>query len=257
MEFYKLPDKFGDYSLDYCTEIEGYSYRIDFAYKGEEGIYYNGNISFRDKEYTADKHYINNHSNAFTKEDIPMLIAMARNSIVNQFPFKTEAGDIICLAIENDWLEELGISILKSDSTAKYYSFKDGNLYIDDTPIDILNFCKLYKLKDDTYGYGIQPPKDTKLKFVTSKNLVFGCKSKYLKEMLPYLPLEDTFHCMEIPNESTHIDDCLGEAREMYSVPMYEVIRYEESLDFYNSLFITYKVAPIGTEKKKSQSKGD
>ena len=251
MEFYKLPNKFGDYDLDYHTKLDGWNYKIAFSYKGEEGTYHKDIINFRDMEYPANKDYINNHSNAFTKEDIPMLIAMARASFVNQFPFKTEAGNIICLTIENDWLEELGISILKSDSAAKYYSFKDGNLYIDDTQIDILNFCKLYKLKDDTYGYGLQPPKDTKLKFVTSKNLVFGCKSEYLKEMLPYLPLEDTYESLEIPNESTNIDDCLGEARELSPVPLYEVIRYEENLDFYNSLYIAYEVAPINKEEKE------
>lgn len=253
MEFYKLPNKLGDYSLDYCTELEGWGYKVAFAYKGKEGTYYKGKINFGGKEYPADKHYINVSSNAFTKEDIPMLIAMARGFFISQFPFKTEDGNVICLTIEKDWLEELGISILKSDSTAKYYFFKDGNLYINDTLIYMSNFCKLYKLKDGTYGYGVQHPKDTKLKFVVSENLIFGCKSKYLKEMLPYLPLENTFNAMEIPNELIHIDNCLSEARELSPVPMYEVIRYEESLDFYNSLFITYEVVPIGKEKVESK----
>jgi hypothetical protein len=247
MEFYKLPDKFGDYSLDYCTEIEGYSYKVDFAYKGKEGNYYKDKINFGDKEYPADRHYINCSSNAFTAEDLPMLIAMARSFFVSQFPFKTESGEIVCLTIQKDWFEELGINILKADSTAKYYSFKDNTLYIDGIPVDIPSLCKLYKLEDGTYGYGVSPSPfyNKRLKFVVSENLVFGCKSKYLKEMLPYLPLKDTFNCMEIPNELIHIDDDLGESEEMSSAPMYKVTRYEESLDSYNSLFITYEVEQI------------
>ena len=140
----------------------------------------------------------------------------------------------------------MGINILKADSTAKYYSFKDKTLYIDGIPVDIPNLCKLYRLEDGTYGYGVCPPSDDKkLKFIVSENLTFGCKSKYLKDMLPYLPLEDTCNSMEIPNELIHIDDCLGESEEISSVPMYKVTRYEESLDFYNSLYISYKVEPI------------
>lgn len=253
MEFYKLPNKFGDYGLDYCTEIEGYDYKVAFAYKGKEGSYYKDKINFGDKEYPADRHYINCSSNAFTEEDLPMLIAMARSFFVRQFPFKTESGEIVCLTIQKDWFEELGINILKSDSTAKYYSFKDNILYIDGIPVDMPSICKLYKLKDGTYGYGVSPSPfyNKRLKFVVSENLIFGCKSKCLKEMLPYLPLKDTFNCMEIPNELTDIDDGLGESEDMSSTPRYKVTRYEESLDSYDSMFITYEVEPI------SQSKGD
>lgn len=251
MEFYKLPNKFGDYALDYCTEIEGYDYKVDFAYKGKEGSYYKGKINFGDKEYPADRHYINCSSNAFTAEDLPMLIAMARGFFISQFPFKTESGEIVCLTIQKDWLEELGISILKADSTAKYYSFKDNTLYINEIPVDIPSLCKLYKLEDGTYGYGVSPSPfyNKRLKFAASENLIFGCKSKYLKEMLPYLPLKDTFNCMEIPNELIHIDDDLGESEEISSIPMYKVTRYEESLDFYNSLYINYEVEPIEESK--------
>lgn len=229
MEFYKLPNKFGDYSLDYCTELEGWDYKVVFAYNGKEGSYYKGKINFGDKEYPADKHYINISSNAFTKEDIPMLIAMARGFFISQFPFKTENGNVICLTIGKDWLEELGISILKSDSTAKYYSFKDGNLYIDDTLINIPNFCKFYKLKDGTYGYGIQPPKNKVIPIVVSDNLVFGCKVKYLAAMLPYLPLKDRFGYIELNRGLTSIDEELDEFGELSEVPMYKITKYEES----------------------------
>lgn len=67
--------------------------------------------------------------------------------------------------------------------------------------------------------------------------------------MLPYLPLKDTFNCMEIPNELIHIDDDLGESEEISSIPMYKVTMYEESLDFYNSLYINYEVEPIEESK--------
>ena len=252
MEFYKLPNKFGDYGLDYCTELDGWNYKIAFAYKGEEGTYHKDVINFRDTEYPANKDCINNHSNAFTKEDIPMLIAMANEFYVRQFPFKTETGEIVCLTIQKDWLGELGINILKADSAAKYYSFKDNTLYINEIPVDMTSLCKLYKLEDGTYGYGVSPSPfyNKRLKFVASENLIFGCKSKYLKEMLPYLPLKGTFNCMEIPKELIHIDDDLGESEEMSSIPRYKVTRYEESLDSYDSLFITFEVESIDAEEK-------
>lgn len=68
--------------------------------------------------------------------------------------------------------------------------------------------------------------------------------------MLPYLPLKGTFNCMEIPKELIHIDDDLGESEEMSSIPRYKVTRYEESLDSYDSLFITFEVESIDAEEK-------
>lgn len=242
MEFYKLPDKFGDYSLDYCTEIEGYNYKVDFAYKGKEGSYYKDKINFGDKEYPADRHYINCSSNAFTAEDLPMLIAMARGFFVSQFPFKTESGEIVCLTIQKDWLEELGINILKADSTAKYYSFKDKTLYIDGIPVDIPNLCKLYKLKNGTYGYGVQEPKDKKLKFVVSENLTFGCKSKYLKDMLPYLPLKYDSGYIDLCEGVSSIDSILDEAGELSITPLHKVTEWKESIDSDDSMLISYGV---------------
>lgn len=81
-----------------------------------------------------------------------MLIAMARGFFVSQFPFKTESGEIVCLTIQKDWLEELGINILKADSTAKYYSFKDKTLYIDEIPVDVpsLSYISLKMVHMDT-----------------------------------------------------------------------------------------------------------
>ena len=67
MEFYKLPNKFGDYGLDYCTELDGWNYKIAFAHKGEEGTYHKDVINFRDTEYPANKDYINNHSRDYFK----------------------------------------------------------------------------------------------------------------------------------------------------------------------------------------------
>ena len=259
MEIYKLPDLAKEYSLDYYKDtLDGIAV---FSYKGKKGRYesrwVNGvlrHMLIIDNIYYAlyKEKYLS-FNNAFTKDDLSMLMAMARSFFVRQFPFKTESGEIVCLTIQNDWFEELGINILKSDSTAKYYSFKDNTLYIDGIPVDMPSICKLYKLKDGTYGYGVSPSPfyNKRLKFVVSENLIFGCKSKYLKEMLPYLPLKDTFNCMEIPNELTDIDDDLGESEDMSSTPRYKVTRYEESLDSYDSMFITYEVEPI------SQSKGD
>ena len=242
MEFYKLPDKFGDYSLDYCTEIEGYSYKIDFAYKGKEGSYYKGKINFGDKEYPADKDHINSHSNAFTKEDIPMLIAMARGFYIRQFPFKTESGEIVCLSIDNYWLGNLGTSILKIDNRAKCYSFRGGGLYIDNKQIDILNFCQLYKLKDGTYGYGVQEPKDKVVRIAVSDALVFGCKADYLKVMLPYLPLKYDSGYIDLCKGVSSIDSILDEAGELSITPLYKVTEWKESIDSDDSMLISYGV---------------
>ena len=240
MEFYKLPNKFGDYGLDYCTELDGWNYKIAFAYKGEEGTYHKDVINFRDTEYPADRHYINSHSNIFTAEDIPMLIAMAKSFFVRQFPFKTEDGTVVCLRIDNEWLSDLGISILKIDNDAKCYSFKDGNLYIDNTPIDMPSICRLYKLEDGTYGYGIQPPKDKDIRIVVSDNLIFGCKVNYLQEMLPYLPLRDKFGYIELSKGVTLIDKELHTLGSLSKVPKFKVTKYEE-----NSDSIDYEVIDI------------
>lgn len=240
MEFYKLPNKFGDYGLDYCTELKGWNYKIAFVYKGKEGSYHEGKIKFGDKEYPADRHYINSHSNTFTEEDIPMLVAMARSFFVRQFPFRTEDWDVVCLSIDDEWLSSLGITILKIDNYAKCYAFKDGNLYIDNKPIDILNLCRLYKLEDGTYGYGLQPLKDEDTRIVVSDNLIFGCKVGYLQEMLPYLPLRDKFGHIELSKGVTLIDKELHTLGSLSKVPKFKVTKYEETSDS-----IDYEVVDI------------
>lgn len=171
-----------------------------------------------------------------------MLIAMARGFYVRQFPFKTESGEIVCLSIDNYWLGNLGTSILKIDNRAKCYSFRDGGLYIDNKQIDILNFCQLYKLKDGTYGYGVQEPKDKAVRIAVSDALVFGCKADYLKVMLPYLPLKYDSGYIDLCKGVSSIDDILDEAGELSITPLYKVIEWKESIDSDDSMLISYGV---------------
>lgn len=100
----------------------------------------------------------------------------------------------------------------------------------------------MYKLKDGTYGYGVQEPKDKVVRIAVSDALVFGCKADYLKVMLPYLPLKYDSGYIDLCKGVSSIDDILDEAGELSITPLYKVTEWKESIDSDDSMLISYGV---------------
>lgn len=212
MEIYKLPDLTKEYSLDYYKNNQDGS--VDFSYKGKKGRYEIGwktcihreALIIDNKTYILHKEKYLAFNNAFTMNDLGMLMAIAYETVLREFPFKLDSGDIITLRLPGDWLFNLGESILASDKTAHIFYIKYGILYVDDKPVDAHTISKFYKTEDNVYTYGLQAP-CTEL--CISKRFRAGCKIEYLQELLTKLPIKGGSYCVNVCYGRGYIDNYL------------------------------------------------
>ena len=212
MEIYKLPDLTKECSLDYCKYNQDRS--VEFSYKGKKDRYeierkagaLRHMLIIDNMYYALYKEKYLSFNNAFTMNDLGMLMAIAYETVLREFPFKLDSGDIITLRLPGDWLFDLGESILASDKTAHIFYIKQGILYVDNKPIDAHTISKFYKTEDNVYTYGLQAP-CTEL--CISKRFRAGCKIEYLQELLTRLPIKSGSYCVNVCYGRGHIDNYL------------------------------------------------
>lgn len=240
MEIYKLPDLTKECSLDYCKYNQDGS--VEFSYKGKKGRYEIGwktgvhreALIIDNKTYILHKEKYLAFNNAFTINDLGMLMAIARSLCLREFPFKFASGDIVTLRLPGDWLFDLGKSILAFDKDAHMFYIKQGILYIDDKPVDAHTISKFYKTEDNVYTYGLQAPRT---KLCISLRFRAGCKLEYLQELLTRLPIEEGSHCVNVCYGCGHIDNYLDYItdtdKEVSAIQLNKVTNYRLSESAY------------------------
>lgn len=233
MEIYKLPDLTKECSLDYCKYNQDGS--VEFSYKGKKGRYEIGwktgvhreALIIDNKTYILHKEKYLAFNNAFTINDLGMLMAIARSLCLREFPFKLASGDIVTLRLPGDWLFDLGKSILAFDKDAHMFYIKQGILYVDDKPVDAHTISKFYKTEDNVYTYGLQAPR---IELCISKRFRAGCKIEYLQELLTRLPIEEGSHYVNICNGYVYIDNsldyCDDITQEVSAIPLNKITNY-------------------------------
>lgn len=258
MEIYKLPDLTKECSLDYCKYNQDRS--VKFSYKGKKGRYEIGwktgvhreALIIDNKTYILHKEKYLAFNNAFTINDLGMLMAIAYETVLREFPFKLDSGDIITLRLPGDWLFDLGESILASDKTAHIFYIKQGILYVDNKPIDAHTISKFYKIEDNVYTYGLQAP-CTEL--CISKRFRAGCKIEYLQELLTRLPIKSGSYCVNVCYGSGHIDNYLDYTtdtdKEVSAIQLNKVTNCRSSESAYvNINHIKFEVEAIERDSK-------
>lgn len=233
MEFYKLPDLSKEYSLDYYKDtLDGIAV---FSYKGKKGRYesrwVNGvlrHMLIIDNIYYAlyKEKYLS-FNNAFTKDDLSMLMAIAHETVIREFPFKLDSGEIVTLRLPGDWLFDLGESILAFDKTAKMFYVKQGILYVDDKPVDVHTISKFYETGDNVYTYGLQT---YRTRLCTSSKFRACCKLEYLQDFLTRLPIKGGSCYIDICSGYVHIDNgldyCDNVNQEVSAIPLNKITNY-------------------------------
>lgn len=233
MEFYKLPDLSKEYSLDYYKDTLD---RIAvFSYKGKKGRYesrwVNGvlrHMLIIDNIYYAlyKEKYLS-FNNAFTKDDLSMLMAIAHETVIREFPFKLDSGEIVTLRLPGDWLFDLGESILAFDKTAKMFYVKQGILYVDDKPVDVHTISKFYETGDNAYTYGLQT---YRTRLCISSKFRACCKLEYLQDFLTRLPIKGGSYYVDICSGYVHIDNGLDYRdnvnQEVSAIPLNKITNY-------------------------------
>lgn len=212
MEIYKLPDLSKEYSLDYYIDTQYGSFL--FSYKGKKGRYeierkagaLRHMLIIDNMYYALYREKYLAFNNAFTKDDLNMLMAIAHETVLREFPFKLDSGDIVTLRLPGDWLFDLGESVLAFDKDAHMFYIKQGILYVDDKPVDAHTISKFYKTENNVYTYGLQAPRT---ELCISKRFRAGCKIEYLQELLIRLPIKSGSYCVNVCYGCGHIDNYL------------------------------------------------
>lgn len=258
MEIYKLPDLTKECSLDYCKYNQDGS--VEFSYRGKKGRYEIGwktgvhreALIINNKTYILHKEKYLAFNNAFTINDLGMLMALARSLCLREFPFKLDSGDIVTLRLPGDWLFDLGESILAFDKTANMFYIKQGILYVDDKPVDAHTISKFYKTEDNVYTYGLQAQR---AELCISKRFRAGCKIEYSQELLIRLPIKSGSYCVNVCYGCGHIDNYLDYItdtdKEVSAIPLNKVTNCRSSESAYvNINHIKFEVEAIERDSK-------
>lgn len=258
MEIYKLPDLSKEYSLDYYIDTQYGSFL--FSYKGKKGRYeierkagaLRHMLIINNKTYILHKEKYLAFNNAFTINDLGMLMALARSLCLREFPFKLDSGDIVTLRLPGDWLFDLGESILAFDKTAHMFYIKQGILYVDDKPVDAHTISKFYKTEDNVYTYGLQAQR---AELCISKRFRAGCKIEYSQELLIRLPIKSGSYCVNVCYGCGHIDNYLDYItdtdKEVSAIPLNKVTNCRSSESAYvNINHIKFEVEAIERDSK-------
>lgn len=258
MEIYKLPDLTKECSLGYCKYNQDGS--VEFSYKGKKGRYeierkagaLRHMLIIDNMYYALYKEKYLSFNNAFTKDDLSMLMAIAYETVIREFPFKLDSGDIVTLRLPGDWLFDLGESILAFDKTAHMFYIKQGILYVDDKQVDTQAISKFYETDGNVYTYGLQAP-CTKL--CISLRFRAGCKLEYLQELLTRLPIESGSYCVNVCYGCGHIDNYLDYItdtdKEVSAIPLNKVTNCRLSESAYvNINHIKFEVEAIERDSK-------
>ena len=199
-----------------------------FSYKGKKGRYesrwVNGvlrHMLIIDNIYYAlyKEKYLS-FNNAFTKDDLSMLMAIAHETVIREFPFKLDSGEIVTLRLPGDWLFDLGESILAFDKTAKMFYVKQGILYVDDKPVDVHTISKFYETGDNVYTYGLQT---YRTRLCISSKFRACCKLEYLQDFLTRLPIKGGSGYVHIGNG---LDYCDNVNQEVSAIPLNKITNY-------------------------------
>lgn len=254
----ELPDLSKEYSLDYCRYNQ--DDHLEFSYKGKKGRYEhgwkNGVLSHRlvidNITYILYKEKYLAFNNAFTVDDLSMLMAIARETVLREFPFKLDSGDIVTLRLPGNWMFDLGKSMLSSDKDAHMFYIKHGVLYVDDKPIDAHAISKFYKTEDNVYTYGLQAPC---IELCISKRFRAGCKIEYLQELLTRLPIKSGSYCVNVCYGRSHIDNYLDYItdtdKEVSAIQLNKVTNCRSSESAYvNINHIKFEVEVIERDSK-------
>lgn len=258
MEIYKLPDLSKEYSLDYYIDTQYGSFL--FSYKGKKGRYeierkagaLRHMLIIDNMYYALYKEKYLSFNNAFTKDDLSMLMAIAYETVIREFPFKLDSGDIVTLRLPGDWLFDLGESILAFDKTAHMFYIKQGILYVDDKPVDAHTISKFYKTEDNVYTYGLQAQR---AELCISKRFRAGCKIEYSQELLTRLPIKSGSYCVNVCYGCGHIDNYLDYItdtdKEVSAIPLNKVTNYRLfEFAYVNINHVKFKVEAIERDSR-------
>ena len=191
--------------LDYCTEVRCDGF--EFAYNGIRGFYdkskdvyelfYNKRTY---KFYPAIELRSHMGTNFFTENDIDFLIALRDALDIEAFPFRKSNGEIDYLFLSKNWLMCQGLALLANTEDSGVFKLEGDKLFVDDKEIDYRKQCAFHTAPYGELTYGIPFSYEDTKEIILLNALKVGCRVSYLRNLIPYLPLNTTYGELEASN---------------------------------------------------------
>lgn len=193
------------FKLDYCTEVRCDCF--EFAYNGIHGFYdkskdihelfYNKKTY---KFYPAVELSTHDDSNFFTEEDIDLLITLRDELDIEAFPFRKPNGEVTYIFLSKNWLMSQGLALLANSKDSKMFKLDEDKLFVNDKEINYREQCTFHIAPYGKLTYGIPFSYEDTKEIILLHTVKAGCKVSYLRDLLPYLPLNVTYVELEASN---------------------------------------------------------
>ena len=193
------------FKLDYCTEVRCDCF--EFAYNGIHGFYDRSKdvheLFYHKKTY---KFYLavelstHDDSNLFTEGYIDLLIALRDELDIKAFPFKKPDGEVTYLFLSKNWLMSQGLALLANSKDSKMFQLDGDKLFVGEKEVNYMQQCTLHTAAYGELTYGIPFSYEDTKEIILLHTVKAGCKVSYLRDLLPYLPLNVTYVELEASN---------------------------------------------------------
>ena len=186
------------FKLDYCTEVRCDCF--EFVYNGIHGFYdkskdihelfYHKKIY---KFYPSVELSTYDDSNFFTEGYIDFLIALRDELDIEAFPFRKPDGGVTYLFLSKNWLMFQGLALLANSKDHRMFKLEEDKLFVDEKEVNYMQQCTLYIAPYGELTYGIPFSYEDTKEIILLHSIRVGCRVSSLKELLPYMPLNNTY----------------------------------------------------------------
>lgn len=189
------------FKLDYCTEVRCDCF--EFAYNGIRGFYDKSKdvheLFYHKKTY---KFYqaVELSTNFFTEGYIDLLIALRDELDIEAFPFRRPDGEVTYLFLSKNWLMFQGLALLANSKDYKMFKLEEDKLFVDEKEVNYILQCTLHTAPYGELTYGIPFSYEDTKEIILLHSIRVGCRVSSLKELLPYMLLNNTYFEFEASN---------------------------------------------------------
>lgn len=156
--------------------------------KDVEELTYNGKVY---KFYPAAELREHQDTSFFAEEDIDLLIFLRDELHQEAFPFKKSTGEITYLSLNENWLVDIAIRLLKTNESFQMFFIKGSTLFINGVEFDYKSKCSFGICEYGEYSYTIPVEEyDLSKAIYVSTYTKSGCYIDYLPALLTIMPLK-------------------------------------------------------------------
>lgn len=129
-----------------------------------------------------------------------MLIALRDELDIEAFPFRRPDGEVTYLFLSKNWLMSQGLALLANSKDYRMFKLEEDKLFVDEKEVNYMQQCTLHIAPYGELTYGIPFSYEDTKEIILLHSIRVGCRVSSLKELLPYMPLNNTYFEFEASN---------------------------------------------------------